>query len=108
MRGALYDRLLAPTRIYVKPLPALIGALPVKGLAHITGGGLLDNVPRALPDGTKAVLERAAWPRDPVFEWLQSTGRIADGELHRTFNCGIGMTVCVAAADVSRALEVLA
>jgi len=105
---SVYDRLLAPTRIYVKPLLALIGAIPVKGLAHITGGGLVDNIPRALADGTKVVLERAAWPRDPVFDWLQRTGRIPDSELHRTFNCGIGMTVCVAAGDVTRTLEVLA
>ncbi|MGH8314836.1 MAG: phosphoribosylformylglycinamidine cyclo-ligase [Steroidobacterales bacterium] len=104
----LYDRLLTPTRIYVKPLLALMAAVSVKGLAHITGGGLTDNIPRALPAGTKAVLERAAWPRDPVFAWLQATGRIVDGELYRTFNCGIGMTVCVAAVDVARALEVLA
>jgi phosphoribosylformylglycinamidine cyclo-ligase len=104
----LYDRLLAPTRIYVKPLLALISAIPVKGLAHITGGGLVENIPRALPEGLKAVLERAAWPRDPTFEWLQRTGSIPDVELHRTFNCGIGMTVCVAAGDAARALEVLA
>jgi phosphoribosylformylglycinamidine cyclo-ligase len=105
---SLYDRLLTPTRIYVKPLLALIGAIPVKGIAHITGGGLVDNIPRALTNGTKVVLERAAWPRDPIFDWLQSTGSIPDTELHRTFNCGIGMTVCVAAADVKRTLEVLA
>jgi phosphoribosylformylglycinamidine cyclo-ligase len=103
----LYDRLLAPTRIYAKPVLALIGAVPVKGLAHITGGGLTDNIPRALPDGTKVVLERRAWPRDPIFDWLQNAGRIADPELYRTFNCGIGMTICVAAADATRALEVL-
>ena len=105
---SLYDRLLAPTRIYVKALLALIDAVPVKGLAHITGGGLLDNIPRAVPDGLHVVLERAAWPRDPIFEWLQGAGRMADGEMHRTFNCGIGMTVCVAPGDAARALEVLA
>ncbi len=105
---ALYDRLLTPTRIYVKPLLALLGAVPVKGLAHITGGGLLENIPRVIPEGLHAVLDRASWPRDPIFEWLQKTGRIPDVELHRTFNCGIGMTVCVAPADAERALEVLA
>ena len=104
----LYDRLLTPTRIYVKPLLALMAAVRVKGLAHITGGGLTDNIPRALPDGTKAVLDRAAWPRDPVFAWLQQAGRMGDAELVRTFNCGIGMTICLAPADVARALEVLA
>jgi phosphoribosylformylglycinamidine cyclo-ligase len=105
---SLYDRLLTPTRIYVKPLLALFGAVPVKGLAHITGGGLLDNIPRAIPEGLHAVLERAAWPRDPIFDWLQKTGRMADAELHRTFNCGIGMTLCVAPGDAARALELLA
>ncbi len=105
---SLHDRLLTPTRIYVKPLLALFGAVPVKGLAHITGGGLADNIPRVIPEGLHAVLERAAWPRDPIFDWLQKTGRMADVELHRTFNCGIGMTLCVAPADAARALEVLA
>jgi phosphoribosylformylglycinamidine cyclo-ligase len=105
---SLYDRLLTPTRIYVKPLLALFGAVPVKGLAHITGGGLADNIPRAIPEGLHAVLERAAWPRDPIFDWLQKTGRMADVELHRTFNCGIGMTLCVAPGDAVRALELLA
>lgn len=105
---SLYDRLLAPTRIYVKPLLALFAAVPVKGLAHITGGGLADNIPRCIPEGLHAVLERAAWPRDPIFDWLQTTGRMADAELHRTFNCGIGMTLCVAPGDAARALELLA
>ena len=105
---SLYDRLLAPTRIYVKPLLALFAALPVKGLAHITGGGLADNIPRVIPEGLHAVLERAAWPRDPIFDWLQKTGRMANAELHRTFNCGIGMTLCVAPGDAARALELLA
>jgi len=105
---SLYDRLLAPTRIYVKPLLALLAAVPVKGMAHITGGGLLDNIPRAVPESLHVTLERNAWPRDPVFDWLQATGQIPDKELHRTFNCGIGMTVCVAPGDAARALEVLA
>jgi phosphoribosylformylglycinamidine cyclo-ligase len=103
----LIDRLMMPTRIYVKPLLALLGEVPVHGLAHITGGGLLDNVPRVLPDGLEAVLERQAWAREPVFEWLQSEGQVPDAEMYRVFNCGIGMTVQVAAADAGRAIEIL-
>jgi len=103
----LFERLLAPTRIYVKPLLALIRALPVHGLAHITGGGLTDNIPRVLPAGLEAVLERARWPRDPVFEWLQRTAGIDAAEMHRTFNCGIGMTAIVPAAQAQAAVELL-
>jgi phosphoribosylformylglycinamidine cyclo-ligase len=103
----LLDRLMAPTRIYVKPLLALIGALPVHGLAHITGGGLVDNIPRIVPDGLEVVLERASWRREPIFEWLQMQGRVADQEMYRVFNCGIGMTVQVAATDADRAIALL-
>jgi phosphoribosylformylglycinamidine cyclo-ligase len=96
---------MAPTRIYVKPLLALMADLPVKGLAHITGGGLVENVPRVLPEGVRAVLEQSAWPRPPLFYWLQREGNVAEGEMHRVFNCGIGMVVVVAAehADAARA-----
>jgi len=104
----LYERLLAPTRIYVKPLLALLRALPVHGLAHITGGGLTDNIPRVLPDGLEAVLERTRWPRDPVFDWLQNAGRIEPAEMYRTFNCGIGMVAVVPAAQAAAALALLA
>ena len=104
---ALIDRLMAPTRIYVKALLGLIGRAPVHGLAHITGGGLVDNIPRVIPDGLEVVLERAAWPRDPLFDWLQKSGNVDDAEMLRVFNCGIGMTVHVAAADADRALDVL-
>jgi phosphoribosylformylglycinamidine cyclo-ligase len=103
----LIDRLMAPTRIYVKPLLQLMSAIEVHGLAHITGGGLVDNIPRVLADGLEAVLERRAWSRDPVFEWLQAEGRVADGEMYRVFNCGIGMTVQVAPGDADRALSIL-
>jgi phosphoribosylformylglycinamidine cyclo-ligase len=103
----LLDRLMAPTRIYVKPLLALLRALPVHGLAHITGGGLVENIPRVLPAGLEVVLERTAWPRDPVFEWLQAQGRVDDREMYRVFNCGIGMTVHVAEADADRAMTIL-
>ncbi|HEY1492081.1 MAG TPA: phosphoribosylformylglycinamidine cyclo-ligase [Steroidobacteraceae bacterium] len=104
---SLFDRLLAPTRIYVKPLLALMRALPVHGLAHITGGGLTDNIPRVLPVGTEAVLERKSWGRDPLFEWLQHAARTSTTEMYRTFNCGIGMVVIVAAERAAQALEFL-
>jgi phosphoribosylformylglycinamidine cyclo-ligase len=103
----LLDRLLAPTRIYVKPLLALARQLPVHALAHITGGGLTDNIPRVLPDGLEAVLERRRWPRDPVFEWLQRAGRIETAEMHRTFNCGIGMVAVVSKEHAAQAVELL-
>jgi phosphoribosylformylglycinamidine cyclo-ligase len=103
----LFDRLLAPTRIYVKPLLALLKAMPVHALAHITGGGLSDNIPRVLPAGLEAVLERARWPADPVFAWLQRTACIDSAEMYRTFNCGIGMVVIVAAERAPAAVEFL-
>jgi phosphoribosylformylglycinamidine cyclo-ligase len=103
----LLDRLMAPTRIYVKPLLALLATVPVHGLAHITGGGLTLNIPRVLPAGLEVVLERAAWPRDPVFEWLEVQGRVDEREMYRVFNCGIGMTVHVAEADADRAMTIL-
>jgi len=99
--------LLEPTRIYVKPILQLIESLPVKGLAHITGGGLVGNVPRVLPSGTKAVIEKLAWPRPPVFQWLQQAGNVAEDEMWRVFNCGIGMVLVVAAANAKAAAEQL-
>jgi phosphoribosylformylglycinamidine cyclo-ligase len=104
---ALIDRLMAPTRIYVKPLLRLLEQVSVHGLAHITRGGLVDNIPRVLPEGLEAVLERKAWSRDPVFDWLQQAGRVEDAEMYRVFNCGIGMTVQVAAEDAPRSIEIL-
>jgi phosphoribosylformylglycinamidine cyclo-ligase len=104
---ALFERLLAPTRIYVKPLLALMRALPVHALAHITGGGLTDNIPRVLPEGLEAVLERSRWARDPVFDWLQRAGNIDAAEMYRTFNCGIGMVVIVPADRAAAAAEFL-
>jgi phosphoribosylformylglycinamidine cyclo-ligase len=104
----LGDALLTPTRIYVKPLLELMGALEVKGLAHITGGGLIENIPRILPADTLARLERASWPQPPLFAWLQRAGDVADAEMWRVFNCGIGMVVVVAHADAERALRILA
>jgi phosphoribosylformylglycinamidine cyclo-ligase len=104
---SLFERLLTPTRIYVRALLTLMRTLPVHGLAHITGGGLTDNIPRVLPDGLEAHLERSAWGRDPVFDWLAATGNITNAEMYRTFNCGIGMVVIVASAQAGTALQLL-
>ena len=104
---SLFDALLAPTRIYVKSLLALLQKVPVRGFAHITGGGLLDNIPRVIPDGLDVVLERKSWPRTGVFDWLQNAGNIANTEMYRTFNCGIGMTVIVAPDQVDATLTSL-
>jgi phosphoribosylformylglycinamidine cyclo-ligase len=103
----LYEQLLAPTRIYVKPVLALLETTPVHGLAHITGGGLVDNIPRVLPDGLEVILTRSSWPKDPVFEWLQRAGKVSDAEMYHTFNCGIGMTVCVPAEHADAAVTKL-
>jgi phosphoribosylformylglycinamidine cyclo-ligase len=103
----LGDALLAPTRIYVKPVLALRERVAIKGMAHITGGGLVLNVPRMLPDGVQARLDRARWPRPPVFEWLQRSGHVSDDEMHRVFNCGIGMVLVVAAKDVDTTIRTL-
>jgi len=99
--------LLAPTRIYVKPVLALIEEVQVSGLAHITGGGLSENLPRSLPDDCHAVLDTASWQQPAVFDWLQANGRIATDEMRRTFNCGIGMAVVLPAAQAVRAVELL-
>ena len=104
---SLIERLMAPTRIYVKPLLQLMRELQPHGLSHITGGGLVDNIPRVLPEGLEVVLERGAWRREAVFDWLQREGRIADAEMYRVFNCGIGMTVHVSASDAPRAIGIL-
>ncbi len=105
--GTLFDALLQPTRIYVKPLLALAKKVPVHGMAHITGGGLTENIPRVVPDGLEVVLSAKTWTRPEAFDWLQKTGNIADAEMYRTFNCGIGMTVTVAAEHADKALQTL-
>jgi phosphoribosylformylglycinamidine cyclo-ligase len=103
----LFDRLLTPTRIYVKSLLELIRTVPVRGLAHITGGGITDNIPRVLREGLEVVLERKSWQRDPVFDWLQRTARIDSAEMYRTFNCGIGMVAIVPKAHAQAAADLL-
>ncbi|MBW7900760.1 MAG: phosphoribosylformylglycinamidine cyclo-ligase [Rhodocyclaceae bacterium] len=100
----LADAIMAPTHIYVKPLLSLMQALPVKGMAHITGGGLTENVPRVLPAGAKAMLRQSAWRRPALFDWLQREGGVAEAEMHRVFNCGIGMVVVVAREHLDAAL----
>jgi phosphoribosylformylglycinamidine cyclo-ligase len=101
------EKLLEPTRIYVKPVLKLLESVPVKGLAHITGGGLTGNVPRILQDGLRARLHKASWPRPEIFQWLQQAGNVAEDEMHRVFNCGIGMVVVVASAEADRAEALL-
>ncbi len=93
------EALLTPTRIYVKPLLPLLGS--IKALAHITGGGLSENLPRVLPDGIGAEIDLAAWKLPPVFDWLSKEGDVAEAEMLRTFNCGIGMIVVTSEANVS-------
>ncbi len=99
--------ILEPTRIYVGPVLKLLEAVPVKGMAHITGGGITGNVPRMLPQATRAVVMAQSWPRPPLFAWLKEHGGIAEDEMYRVFNCGIGLVVCVSAADARRAAELL-
>ena len=105
--GTLGAALLAPTRIYVRSLLALMQVCPIRGLAHITGGGLPGNVVRVLPPTVNAVLRQGAWRRPAIFEWLQSEGAIPEDDLLRTFNCGIGMTVIVRREHVGQARELL-
>lgn len=99
----LADVLLAPTRIYVKPLLALMEKIDVHGMVHITGGGLVENIPRVLQPNLTAVLHKDSWTLPPLFQWLQKHGGVADDEMHRVFNCGIGMTVIVSAANADQA-----
>ncbi len=106
--GTLADALMAPTRIYAKPILALMRDVEVKGMAHITGGGITGNVPRMLPDGVQARLERASWTRPPIFDWLARHGRVDEAEMLRVFNCGVGMAIVVAPAHEARALSMLA
>ena len=86
---------------------ALMAALPVKGMAHITGGGITENVPRVLPETVKAVIDQSSWQRPKLFQWLQAEGNVAESEMHRVFNCGIGMVVVVARENVQQALQLL-
>ncbi len=104
---SLADVVMAPTRIYVKQVLATMEKVTIKGMAHITGGGLLENVPRVLPENTVAEIQKSAWPRPKLFDWMQQEGNVAEKEMHRTFNCGIGLVVIVAAADADAAMAEL-
>ncbi|MGR9013574.1 MAG: phosphoribosylformylglycinamidine cyclo-ligase [Gammaproteobacteria bacterium] len=104
---SLGSALLEPTRIYVKPLLSLLDKVPVHALAHITGGGLTENLPRVLPAGTDAHIDLNSWEFPPIFNWLQEKGNVSQADMLVTFNCGIGMIVCVAAEDELSTLETL-
>jgi phosphoribosylformylglycinamidine cyclo-ligase len=103
----LADVLMQPTRIYVKPLLALMASMEVKGMVHITGGGLVENIPRVLQPGLVAELDSKSWTLPPLFTWLQQHGGVADAEMHRVFNCGIGMTVIVSQENAAAAIAQL-
>jgi phosphoribosylformylglycinamidine cyclo-ligase len=103
----LAEHLLAPTRIYVKSLLQLHEKIDIHALSHITGGGLLENLPRVMPENVNAVIDSTSWQRPAVFDWLQQKGNIIDEEMYRTFNNGIGMVVCVAADDAAQTIEIL-
>ena len=103
----LGEALLAPTRIYVRPILALLKAMPIHGIAHITGGGLSGNIPRILPDNCDCRIDATAWPRPEIFQWLQSEGSIDDTEMLRTFNCGIGLVIIVSSDTAAQAHEML-
>lgn len=97
--------LMSPTRIYVKPIMALAKDVEIRGLAHITGGGLTENIPRILPEGLSAEVETDSWKLPAMFEWLQAEGNIKTGEMRRTFNCGVGMIAIVDAGQVEMAID---
>ena len=104
---SLIDLLMAPTKIYVKSILNLISQSPVNALAHNTGGGLIENIPRVLPDNTSAIIDTSAWQRPVVFDWLQEAGNIEEHEMYRTLNCGVGMVISVPPETASLALSIL-
>jgi phosphoribosylformylglycinamidine cyclo-ligase len=103
----LSDLILAPTRIYVKPLLKLMRRVNIKGIAHITGGGIIENIPRVLPEGLAAHIEKGTWPMPPLFTWLKEQGNVADREMYRVFNCGIGMVIVVGTSEAAAAETLL-
>ncbi len=105
--STLGETLLTPTTIYVKALLSLFSQVNVKALSHITGGGLLENLPRVLPDSCNAQIDTASWQWPEVFQWLQSQGNVATHEMYRTFNCGVGMVICVAHEDTAKTMAIL-
>ena len=105
--ASLGERLLAPTRIYVKPLLKLLEKVNVHAMAHITGGGLLENLPRVMPEDTLARIDANSWSKPAIFDWLQEKGNVESNEMYRTFNCGIGMVLVVAAEDAEQTLSMM-
>lgn len=105
--STLGETLLEPTEIYVKTIAALAGSVDIHALAHITGGGITENLPRVLPEAAQAQIRADAWARPKIFNWLQEKGGVSDSEMLRTFNCGIGMILCVSAEQTKRTLEIL-
>ena len=103
----LADALMEPTRIYVKSVLKLIKESQVNAMAHITGGGLSENIPRVLPDDCKAIIDTKSWAFPPVFQWLQRGGNVDMREMYRTFNCGVGMVIAVPASEKDNALSIL-
>lgn len=103
----LADHLLAPTRIYVKSILELIEKVDVHAIAHLTGGGFWENIPRVLPDNTQAVIDESSWQWPAVFNWLQTAGNVSQHEMYRTFNCGVGMVIALPAPEVDKALALL-
>ena len=102
------DVVMTPTKLYVKSILALLDALPVKGMAHITGGGITENIPRVLPAGLTAEINANSWELPALFKWLQTQGNIADNEMYKTFNCGVGMAIIVSQENAVEAQKVLA
>ncbi len=103
----LGEALLTPTRIYVKPVLEVLGSHPVHAVAHITGGGLPENLPRVMPPGTRAVIDRTSWQWPPLFRWLQEQGNVEEREMYRTFNCGVGLVLTVPAAVAAEVITML-
>ena len=104
---SLSDHLLAPTRIYVKNILSLIEQVDVHAIAHLTGGGFWENIPRVLPDNTQAVLEESSWEWPAVFGWMQQAGNVSSFEMYRTFNCGVGMVIAMSAAEADKAVQLM-
>lgn len=104
-KQSLGDALLAPTRIYVSSVHQVMQKISIHAMAHITGGGLLENIPRVLPEKTKAALDAQNWQLSPIFQWLKNNGNIDDMEMYRTFNCGIGMVIIVANNDAEKTID---
>jgi phosphoribosylformylglycinamidine cyclo-ligase len=107
MRKSVAEVLLAPHRSYLKPIKLLMDRVPVTGMAHITGGGLTDNVPRVLPDGKAALIDRNAWRVPPVFRFIRDRGKVGSEEMFRVFNMGIGYVLAVRNRDAAGAMRLL-